>query len=79
MKFIYLIYLAVSLVVCGGCSPSKPITVTNSQGTFTLIRPEGERQADGSYEVELWAKKGTPTNKTVYIRTMGGLFTGTLP
>lgn len=49
-------------------------TETNSQGTFRLVRPEGPKAADGSFDVAIWQKEGD-TNR-FYMRTLGGLFTG---
>lgn len=51
-------------------SGDKSISVTNSDGIYRLIRPEGKPNALGAKDVEIWAKDGVSTNDFVYLKSV---------
>jgi hypothetical protein len=55
------------VVILAACSPQREV-VTNEQGTFELIRPRGQPNELGAYNIALWAKRGVPTNQFIYMR-----------
>jgi hypothetical protein len=73
---------AVALLTgCSDPAPS-PEVVTDSTGTYRLIRPETQGP-QGTINIALWSKDGVSTNKLIYMRRQLGeghtVFTGIQP
>lgn len=52
----------------------SPVTETDPTGVYTLIRPEGPRDANGGFDIALYAKEGVDRSKFVYMKRMNGDF-----